>query len=156
MIQGAHYNSYSGAGNGFDGCWGTYPFLPSGNIISSDINSNNSNNARLLVYSRDFQQASYIDGNVSNLNNSNPITNANVEILNTLTQINSSTNISGYYNSGIASTGNYDIVFSAPGYLSDTTNINLSSGIITTVDMQLQPLVAVSYTHLTLPTIYSV
>ena len=142
MIEVANYDSYAGSGDGFDGCWGTYPFLPSGNIISSDINSNNSNNARLLVYSRDFQQASYIDGNVSNLNNSNPITNANVEILNTLTQINSSTNISGYYNSGIASTGNYDIVFSAPGYLSDTTNINLSSGIITTVDMQLQPLVA--------------
>ena len=142
MIEVANYDSYAGSGDGFDGCWGTYPFLPSGNIISSDINSNNSNNARLLVYSRDFQQASYIDGNVSNLNNSNPITNANVEILNTLTQINSSTNISGYYNSGIASTGNYDIVFSAPGYLSDTTNINLSSGIITTVNMQLQPLVA--------------
>ena len=90
MIEVANYDSYAGSGDGFDGCWGTYPFLPSGNIISSDINSNNSNNARLLVYSRDFQQASYIDGNVSNLNNSNPITNANVEILNTLTQINSS------------------------------------------------------------------
>ncbi len=30
-------------GNGFDGCWGTYPYLPSGNIISSDINSDSGN-----------------------------------------------------------------------------------------------------------------
>ena len=39
MIQVAYYDSYSGSGDGFDGCWGTYPFLPSGLIISSDIKS---------------------------------------------------------------------------------------------------------------------
>ena len=27
MIQVAYYDSYVGSGNGFDGCWGTYPFL---------------------------------------------------------------------------------------------------------------------------------
>ncbi len=142
MIEVANYDSYAGSGDGFDGCWGTYPFLPSGNIISSDINSNNSNNARLLVYSRDFQQASYLDGNVSDITNSLPIASANIEILNTLSLISTSSDISGNYSSGIASTGNYDIVFSAAGYLSDTLNTNLSSGIITTVDIQLQPLVS--------------
>jgi len=142
MIEVANYDSYAGSGDGFDGCWGTYPLLPSGNIISSDINSNNSNNARLLVYSRDFQQASYLDGNVSDITNSLPIASANIEILNTLSLISTSSDISGNYSSGIASTGNYDIVFSAAGYLSDTLNTNLSSGIITTVDIQLQPLVS--------------
>jgi len=142
MIEVANYDSYAGSGDGFDGCWGTYPFLPSGNIISSDINSNNSNNARLLVYSRDFQQASYLEGNVSDITNSLPIASANIEILNTLSLISTSSDISGNYSSGIASTGNYDIVFSAAGYLSDTLNTNLSSGIITTVDIQLQPLVS--------------
>ena len=142
MIEVANYDSYAGSGDGFDGCWGTYPFLPSGNIISSDINSNNSNNARLLVYSRDFQQASYLDGNVSDITNSLPIASANIKILNTLSLISTSSDISGNYSSGIASTGNYDIVFSAAGYLSDTLNTNLSSGIITTVDIQLQPLVS--------------
>ena len=142
MIEVANYDSYAGSGDGFDGCWGTYPFLPSGNIISSDINSNNSNNARLLVYSRDFQQASYLDGNVSDITNSLPIASANIEILNTLSLISTSSDISGNYSSGIASTGNYDIVFSAVGYLSDTLNTNLSSGIITTIDIQLQPLVS--------------
>ena len=41
----------------YDGNWGTYPFLPSGNIISSDINSGANQNAKLLVYERQFQQA---------------------------------------------------------------------------------------------------
>ena len=49
LVQVAYYDSYSGSGNGFDGCWGTYPFLPSGNIISSDINSNSNGTARLLT-----------------------------------------------------------------------------------------------------------
>jgi len=33
MIQVGYFDSYSGGGNGFDGCWGTNPYLPSGNII---------------------------------------------------------------------------------------------------------------------------
>ena len=60
MVQVAYYDSYSGSGNGFDGCWGTYPFLPSGNIISSDINSGPNGGGRLLVCKEIFQQASFI------------------------------------------------------------------------------------------------
>ena len=54
LVQVAYYDSYSGSGNGFDGCWGTFPFLPSGNIISSDINSNSNGTARLLIYEREI------------------------------------------------------------------------------------------------------
>ena len=61
MIQVAYYDSYTGSGNGFDGCWGTYPFLSSGNIISSDRNSNNGKGI-LNVYGRAFQQACYLMG----------------------------------------------------------------------------------------------
>ncbi len=38
MVEVARYDtSPSFSGNGFNGCWGVYPFLPSGNIIASDI-----------------------------------------------------------------------------------------------------------------------
>ena len=50
LIQVAYYDSYSGSGSGFDGCWGTYPFLPSGLIISTDINSASSGNGKLFIY----------------------------------------------------------------------------------------------------------
>ena len=82
MVQVAYYDSYSGSGNGFDGCWGTYPFLPSGNIISSDINSGPNGGGRLLVYQRDFQQASFIQGNVTDGNTGLPISSATVQIVN--------------------------------------------------------------------------
>ena len=50
LVEVAYYDSYSGSGNGYDGCWGTYPFLPSGNIISSDRNSGSNNNATNIYY----------------------------------------------------------------------------------------------------------
>ncbi len=32
----AQYDTWPGASGGFNGCWGCYPFLPSGNILASD------------------------------------------------------------------------------------------------------------------------
>ena len=81
LVQVAYYDSYSGSGNGFDGCWGTYPFLPSGNIISSDINSNSNGTARLLIYERDFSNACYLQGNVSDGNTGQNLSGVEVTIL---------------------------------------------------------------------------
>ena len=57
LVEVANYDSYAGSGNGFDGCWGTFPYLPSGLIISSDINSANNGNGRLLLLERGFSQS---------------------------------------------------------------------------------------------------
>jgi len=35
----AYYDTYSGSGTGYAGCWGTYPFFPSETIIGSDIST---------------------------------------------------------------------------------------------------------------------
>ncbi len=142
MIQVAYYDSYSGTGDGFDGCWGTYPFLPSGNIISSDINSSSNNDARLLVFRRDFQQACYLEGDVTDLSNGNPIVGATIEILNTSINNSTTSDLSGHYMSGTANAATYDILFSKPGYLSDTISASLTNGVITYVNASLQPLVA--------------
>ena len=138
MIEVAYFDSYSGSGNGFDGNWGTYPFLPSGNIISSDINSSTNQKAKLLVYERQFQQACYLDGTVTDANTTNAIVSANIEIL--TSSILTSTNINGAYTSGIANGGAYQILFSKAGYQSDTISTILSNGILTTVNAQLVPL----------------
>ena len=138
MIQVAYYDSYSGSGNGFDGCWGTYPFLPSGNIISSDINSSTNQSGKLLIYERQFQQACYLEGNVTDVNTTNAIASADIEIL--TATVSATSNISGDYLSGVANSGTYDIRFSKAGYLSDTISSVLSNGIVTTVNAQLIPL----------------
>ena len=140
LIQVGYYDSYSGSGNGFDGCWGTYPYLPSGLIISSDINSASNGNGRLLIYERGFSQACYLEGNVIDANTLMNLSGVNVQILNTVIPNLSTTNLSGDYVSGTADPNNYDVVFSKAGYLSDTITTTLSSGNITILDAQLVPL----------------
>ena len=136
MIQVGYYDSYAGSGNGYDGCWGTYPYLPSGNIISSDINSSNGK-GRLLIYGRDFQQACYLQGNIYDGITGFPIANASMEILTTSTTENA--NLLGHYQSAVVSSGIYQLVFSAPGYISDTITVLLNNGIMIVQDATLYP-----------------
>jgi choice-of-anchor B domain-containing protein len=137
MIQVAYYDSYSGSGNGFDGCWGTYPYLPSGNIISSDINSGAGGHGRLLIYGRNFQQACYLQGNIYDGLTGLPIANANMEILTTTTS--ETSNLLGYYQSALVNSGTYQLVFSAAGYISDTITVLFANGVMTIQDAFLYP-----------------
>ncbi|MAR20767.1 MAG: hypothetical protein CMD25_01700, partial [Flavobacteriales bacterium] len=132
MVQVAYYDSYSGSGNGFDGCWGTYPFLPSGNIISSDINSGPNGGGRLLVYERGFQQASFIEGNVTDGNTGLSLSNASIQIVNS--SYSTSTNLFGNYNLASLEDGNVQVLFSAAGYIPVVLNANLISGNIVTLN----------------------
>ena len=137
MIQVAYYDSYAGSGNGFDGCWGTYPYFPSGNIISSDINSGAGGKGRLLIYGRNFQQACYLQGNIYDGLTGSPIDNANMEILTTTTS--ETSNLLGYYQSAIVDSGFYQLVFSASSYTSDTITVLLTNGVMTIQDAFLYP-----------------
>ena len=137
MIQVAYYDSYIGSGNGFNGCWGTYPFLSSGNIISSDRDSYNGKGV-LNIYGRAFQQACYLMGNVIDGINGNNIASVDVAILSTTTS--AQTNLVGDYQTAVIDSGIYQIVFSKSGYISDTSSILLDNGIMTILDAQLYPI----------------
>ena len=134
MVQVGYYDSYADSGNGFDGCWGTYPYLPSGNIISSDINSD-SGNAILMIYNREFEQACYLNGFVYDSYTNNTISNASVEILGA--NINTTTNLLGKYQTAVLDSALYDVVFSASGYVSDTISVLLTNGVMTIQDAYL-------------------
>ena len=143
IIQVAYFDSYIGGGNngpnnGFDGCWGTYPYLPSGNIISSDINSSSSQSGRLLVFRRDFQQACFLKGNVTDLNSSLPLSGVKVEIISPILNF-ETTNILGDYSTGVPTAGTFDIIFSKACYLSDTITLSMLNGIVTILDIALEP-----------------
>lgn len=142
MIQVAYYDSYGGSGNGFDGCWGTYPFLPSGIIISSEINSSSNQSAKLMIYERGFAQACYLEGNITDASTGSNLSGASIEILNTTLPNGSSSNLLGEYISGTADAATYDVVFSKPGYLTDTLSAILTNGQVTILDAALQPLIA--------------
>ena len=138
IIEVGYYDAYLGNGDGDDGCWGAYPWLPSGIILSSEINSGTNNEGMLLVLEPSFQQACYLEGNVYDFN-AQPIIGANIEILSTTSSTN--TNLNGYYSTGCLDNGPYQVVFSASGYLSDTLTVNLQNGLLTVLNATLyQPI----------------
>lgn len=139
MVEVGNYDTSPLTGNGFNGCWGVYPWLPSGNIIASDIEGG------LFVLGAVYSGASYLEGNVTDLNTSNPIDNAMIEVLSTSSQTN--TNIIGNYSVGIATPGTYDVVYSKLGYKSDTiSNVVITAGNTTVQNAQLEPLQTFNFT----------
>jgi len=130
MIQTGDYDTYpTGSGNGFNGAWGVYPWLPSGNVLVSDIESG------LFILGPTYTRGCYLEGTVTDFSTSNSINNATIEIL---TGVETTTSdLLGEYAMAILTAGTYDVAFSAPGYTSDTLSAVLSNGVLTLLDAQL-------------------
>ena len=127
------------SGDGFNGCWGVYPWLPSGNILASDIENG------LYILGPNYQRGCYLEGNVTDLSTSAPINNVMVELVSTSVTDNS--DIVGDYAAGYHAAGTYDVIYSNPGYFPDTAyGVVLTNGVVTVQDMQLIPIVPVNIT----------
>lgn len=135
MVEVGNYDtSPQFSGNGFNGCWGVYPYLPSGNIIASDIENG------LFVLGPTYTPASFLQGNVTDTNTTAPIDAVQVDIVST--SVSSNTNIIGDYQTGIAAAGTYDVTFSKFGYKTKTIqNVALTSGNTTILNVELKPIV---------------
>jgi choice-of-anchor B domain-containing protein len=120
------------SGDGFNGCWGIYPYLPSGNIIASDMTSG------LWILGFNNTQSCFLEGVVTDFSNGNTLNGVTVEILTTsgLT----ATNLIGEYATGFANANTYSVQFSKGGYITQIIdNVVLISGNTTTLDVQLVP-----------------
>jgi choice-of-anchor B domain-containing protein len=139
MVNVGWYDTYSqGSGDGFDGCWGVYPFLPSGTIVASDIDNG------LFVLTPTYMAACYIQGNITDSITGNPVGNASVVIM--AQNISQTANLVGYYQTGIGVPGTYSIQYSRPGYITKTiNNVSLTSGNTVTLDVQLVPLIPFAF-----------
>ena len=135
MIQVGNYDTYPDSGEGFQGDWGVYPYLPSGNIVVSNIEDG------LYVFTPTYQQACYFEGTVTDSTTGFPINGASVKITASTTALTELTNVSGLYKTGvIAPGGTYTVTYSANNYKTKVfTGIQLSSGVLTLKDVQLLP-----------------
>ena len=138
-IEVAHYDTYpQGSGAGYDGCWGVYPYLPSGTIVASDINNG------LFVFTPTYIRGCYLEGDVRDSLTNALINNATIEIL--TTTITKSTDASGEFRTGLAIAGLYDVRISKPGYATKTlTSVQLSNGVLTFLNVLLAPLQTYSF-----------
>jgi choice-of-anchor B domain-containing protein len=132
LVEVGNFDTYIPQGTGFNGAWGAYPFLPSGLVLVADIGDG------LFVLEPNYVRAGFLEGTITDLNNSNPIQGARVQILNTTT-FEDSDNI-GIYKTGIATAGTYDVQVSKPGYQSFTGSVFLQNDSVTILDVELEPL----------------
>ncbi len=137
LIEVGNFDSFVSQTSGFYGVWGVYPYYPSGIVVATDIEKG------LLIYDVDYVRACWLEGTVTNAVTGLPIANASIHIESD--QANeATTNLSGIYKTGQVLAGDFQATFSASGYLSKTINVSLANGVLTILDVQLEPVTVYS------------
>ncbi len=139
IIKVGAFDTWDGANGGFNGCWGAYPFLSSGLILGSDIQTG------LYVFQPNYTRAARLEGTVTNKLSGDAINNASVEIINTQPNA-TTTDPSGEYKTGIVETGLKSVTFSHPEYFSKTIDgVNFNNGNVITLNAELERKESVSF-----------
>lgn len=137
VIEVGNYDTSPFQGNGFNGCWGVFPWLPSGNILATDIEEG------LIILAPNYQRGCYLTGTVTDASTTFPIFDAEVELI--ATPVLELTALNGAYATGIAQAGTYDLEVSKPGFVTELiSGVELSNGNSVVVDVELTPLVSIS------------
>src|SRR5690606_29387539 len=94
LVEVGHYDTSPHSGYGFKGAWGVYPFLPSGNLLVSDIEGG------LFVLGPTYVNATWLKGQVTDAATGAPVNQAMVVLESTAAA--DSTGFDGRYALGIA------------------------------------------------------
>ena len=138
LVQVGNHDTYpSGQGDGFEGCWGVYPFFTSGTIIASNINVGGA--GELWVLSPNYVRACYLEGKITDAVTGAPLPNAQIQVVgsNPLLQELSANN--GIYKTGQESEGYYVVRVSKPGYDDFETLVYFQHGEVIVLDVPLYP-----------------
>jgi choice-of-anchor B domain-containing protein len=123
-------------GGGSNGCWGVYPYLPSGNLLATIITGSTTTTlGELWVITPEYKRACYIEGKITNATTTNPIVNALVEVIGGTAKERSAAD--GTYKTGQPASGNVLVKVSAPGYIADTIPATLTPGVVTVLNVAL-------------------
>ncbi len=129
LVETEYFDTSLHSGPGSRGCWGAYPFLPSGNILATDREQG------LFIVRPTYQRAAYIEGTVTDeLGN----TVEDVEITIEGKEGSEISDFGGHYKTGVAEAGLYSIHFYKYGYEPLTMeNVSLETAEITLLNVQL-------------------
>lgn len=116
-------------GDGYNGAWGAYPYLPSGNVLVSD------RQAGLYVMQVDYIDAVYLEGNVTDATDQTNLADVKVE----LSFSTDWSDADGVYKTGTIDTGIFDITYSKFGYQVLEDTVHLQAGVTTIKDVELMP-----------------
>jgi choice-of-anchor B domain-containing protein len=129
-VEAGYYDTHPEWVTGFRGAWGCYPYLPSGNILISDIETG------LWIFSFDGTYAGRARGLVKDGRSQQPISGATLTLQGNNVPV--TTNAQGAYGIGYMP-GTYRLTISKPGYRSFETNVTLVSGETVGLNVDLMP-----------------
>ncbi len=139
LVQVGNYDTYAGAGGNTEGCWGVYPFFPSGTIVATNISSLGTNNGEFWVLTPQYVRACYLEGKIADAVTGNPLSGASIKILNTTPLTQETSGPAGLYKTGQAQAGLFTVRVSKTGYQSVEVPVLLKNGELTPLDVDLFP-----------------
>lgn len=132
MVEVASYDTYPGTSTSTEGCWGAYPYLPSGTLLVTDIENG------LFVLDANYQYAAKLEGTVTDELTGDQLQGVEIEIVGH-DQIEKS-DLQGAYKTGIGATDTYDITYTKYGYEQKTITETLTMGDTLFSNVELTPL----------------
>lgn len=132
LIQVGNFDTYLGQTPGFDGCWGVYPFFPSGKTVAADITKG------LFILDVDYQKGCYLEGVVTDALSGAALSNVSVQLSSAVML--EKTNQQGFYATGTANSGVYTVDFTKAGYYPMTLTVSLINGQLNTINVPLIPI----------------
>ena len=137
MLEIANYDTYPGGTPNppYSGVWATYPYLPSGKMLVSDMASG------FYVLQPTYQRASWLEGIVSDGICGGVLNDVKMTIFDgAIAVAGKNTNVTGVFKTGYKQAGNYTLRVEKAGYVTQNIPIVLQQGIVVTQNISLIPL----------------
>lgn len=138
MVITGLYDTWAGTGPGFDGCWGVFPFFPSGTVIASNIPNTNGGTGKLFVLTPTYVRACYLEGTVKSGCTGLPLNDVTIDVNSNDTWIDTKTGTAGVFKTGQAQPGNFTVTVSKAGFVAQTFNVTFVSGEVVELNVTLE------------------
>ncbi|MDZ7876778.1 MAG: choice-of-anchor B family protein [Saprospiraceae bacterium] len=133
LVHVAQYDSYAQNFSNYEGAWGVYPFLPSGNILISNITQ-----GELFVVTPQYKRAAYLEGTVTDAATGQPLSGVRVKINSTDMDKRAESSITGGYATGQVTAGSFTVTYSKKGYAPQTVTVNLATAQVVTQNISMR------------------
>ena len=131
LVEIGHFDTSPRIGAGLRGCWGAYPYLPSGVVLATDMEKG------FFILNPNYLRACYLEGKVTDASNGAPLGNVEIEILDSDVLDYSQT--TGDYAIGIADSGIYTVIYSKYGYNRESRTVSMTNGQLNLEDVAMTP-----------------
>ncbi|MEN9370868.1 MAG: hypothetical protein RI952_1733 [Bacteroidota bacterium] len=131
LVEVGNYDTNNLSGSSYDGTWGVYGFLPSGNLILSDMTLG------LFVVKPTYKRAAYLEGTIIDAATGLAIPNAGIEISSNAKLKYSG--LDGTFKTGTVDTGIIKVSVFKTGYRTASMSFNFTAGVVNNQTINLYP-----------------